>query len=457
MVTFQEMAEFMDPVEPPNTLRELYNMHRWARSEEWISLRAIARRHTSPYREVQRFMFLNTWLMDVSADDPGWGAVLGGLLGGPVGAAGAAAAGDFTGGSKPAVDARAREIGEFIYDTVDIACLAEVWEEEEKDTIVSQWPSDRRPFHKEGDIGRFAKNSDGLLVISRELPIVRDKERHEFTFASGHDAKADKAVIQVRVDVGIEPSLLELYVTHFQAGDRMIQLTQAIETAWFISRTHDPANPAILVGDFNIKAHDERETIDSAELVETYKSMIRRRVPAVHVGELSGDFRRFLDRTLADEPRSLTDYEVLVELLAEVGFNDLWEARNGTSGYTSHMDNSWVAEQICPPHEDGPNLDSHPRIKFCKDISVPADEKRSDEQGSSPPLKFREDDEPKWSDRIDHIFVSQSSEDQSFTVDFTRPRRLRLERDPDAPKFDKIAFMSDHIALETILLITPRR
>jgi hypothetical protein len=100
--------------------------------------------------------------------------------------------------------------------------------------------------------------------------------------------------------------------------------------------------------------------------------------------------------------------------------------RNDTPGYTSDLTQPDLAELICPPNP-------HDR-RFCDD--------------NIPTLS------PNRASRIDYIFVSKPTAYQSFTLDFTRPQRLRLARDINAPGRDEIAFLSDHIGLMTTMLMS---
>lgn len=57
-------------------------------------------------------------------------------------------------------------------------------------------------------------------------------------------------------------------------------------------------------------------------------------------------------------------------------------------------------------------------------------------------------------DRIDYLFVERSTTEHGIMIDFTRPRRCSLSRSPATEDFGELPTMSDHIGLETTLIIT---
>ena len=86
MNSFREISKTMDSVETPTSLLELIDMHRWAPSDI-KSFGSIVSRHASRRQKTQRFLCMNTYLMDVD-----W----------PINQI------------KPAVEFRAKEFGEVI-------------------------------------------------------------------------------------------------------------------------------------------------------------------------------------------------------------------------------------------------------------------------------------------------------------------------------------------------------
>ena len=126
--------------------------------------------------------------------------------------------------------------------------------------------------------------------------------------------------------------------------------------------------------------------------------------------------------------------ELMTGTLNLIDFKDLWKHRNELSsddhkgyGYTNDLIQEGAADQICPVIPGSP-------LSLCEElISAPI-----------------------GAGRIDYMFVSNTAPGQTFTLDFTRPTRFRADRATDAPDFEEIAFMSDHLGLITTLIIAPR-
>lgn len=439
MVTFREMARFLDPVEPATTMRELSGHHRWRPQDEPHSLRAMARRHTGDL--TQRLVALNAYLMDLKGDDADWLATVGAVFGGPIGAASFPAANDFTKGSKPRVQERAVEIGGFLEKCADIALLCEVFTDIEKDRILDQWST--RPHHA-SDLNKFANNASGLLALSRKLSI-EDERYEEYDHEAGKDKRSDKSVMLTTIDVGLGPSKLALYTTHLQAaGEKAVALKQVLELAKFIHETKDHRDVGIVAGDFNIAPEDANSPPPDVDVDGPPYSFRPDEILDVDF-EVPDLLRRAVEETVADGtprgagPSFKPPYQIVSDLFAVLGFEDLWAIRNGSPGYTNGMGmvTKTFRERICPEWGGGrPACDEHldERIGFCDD-------------------NVRSDVWPdgRQAQRIDYIFTSVPSREQSFVVDFTRPRRLRLERAPDAPGREDISFLSDHAGLWTTL------
>lgn len=412
--SFRQIAQFMDSVEPPNSLRRLLEMHRMVDGSNGFA--EVWRRHNHRHLVEQSFLFLNTWLMDVWI-----------FREGP------------DGGKKPAVEDRAQAIGRQLSASTDIALLAEVFEDNVKDNILSAWSAGEP--HVVEDSQRRTGQSSGLVTMSREYSLS-DKEVYRYKFESGSDRLADKGVLLARLDCGFGESQLELYNTHLNAGDDSARKFQVLELVTFIARTHNENNIAIIGGDFNIdglrRVTEEGETRYGEIKYDNNPYFVLSggggRGP--DFSAFDSRFARIINDTLESGiyPGGMSEYEILSELLGTLGFQDLWIQRNDTLGYTSNMDKPGVAQQICSPDPGDEDL--------CNDFLVP-----------STPDDF---DSSHQSSRLDYIFVSRPAAEQTFTVDFTRPRRTRYERRLDAPNRDDIAFLSDHVGLTTTLLVVPR-
>ncbi len=356
-----------------------------------------------------KFICLNAYLMDVDIDD--W-------------------FGNSTRGSKPQVGARANEIGRYVKDHYDLAALCEVWTNAEKGALLRQWPTPPQHSHRitrkiqwnrPREAFRSEKNrtgSSGLLTISQKLQIVGEKfgeYRHETGRA---ERKADKGVLLTTLDTGLGPSRLQLYNTHLQSGNKIVALKQVIELAKFILETRGHQDVAILAGDFNLSANDT-ERFNMNEISDVGFSIPNQIHQAIFYEVSDG-------QVTSVRRENKTAYELLQNILEVIGFRDLWAVRNGSTGYTSGANRPGIMEKVCRPDIQNPN--------YCDDSAVTSTTDSS---------------------RIDYIFVSPAAKNQSFQLEFTRPRRLRLERTDDAPGKHEIAFLSDHIGLETTLLIAP--
>ena len=407
MNSFREISQVMDSVEIPTGLRELINLHRWYSGEE-RSFKAICKRHGNPRKLERSFLCLNTYLMDV------W-------IGGDA--------------KKPAVSDRARAIGKLINQSYDIALLAEVFEDNVKKKILKAWSSDNQPYVVE-DSRRRTGQSSGLVTISQHEQLY-DKLIHEYTFESGSDRLADKSVMLTRLDLGFGDSQLELYNTHLNAGGDSARKFQVLELVSFIERTHNPKNIAILAGDFNINALCE-ERYRNTPLGAFCQDKRYRSNPygTVNRSSINPRFSTHVTQRLSsdDYPEGMSEYDVLIELLNLLHFRDIWPQRNDKPGYTKSMDDISIANLICTPDEND--------AQYCDDSNVPLN-----------PELFSEEKRKKF-ERIDFIFVSDPLDSHTFSLDFARPRRIRAERRADAPKRNKIAFLSDHVGLSTNLILT---
>lgn len=469
--SFRQIATFLDPVETPS-MRELSDNHRWTADENRLSFRNMKRRHMSPQRVDQRFMFLNTFLMDVDADN---------------------IVGDISGGTKPYVEYRSTEIGLELRDReIDVAALAEVWTDDEMWPLLAavsgktvseskdEWRSDSTKPHQinhikdhimsEGGIETLeaiggegpAEGSAGLLTFSTDHEFVTETfEEYQFE-AGSKERKADKGVLMGVIDVGLGPSQLRIYNTHLQAGGHArTRLRQVVQLAAFIHRTKPEQDPALVPGDFNITAplpsteeaggqDDGKSTIPSTE----YGAGVQQGdVSALDGSHLSQYSTRELAAAVEDElniPERVlealthtggdpnapvkpekTEYEILTDLLGALGFRDLWVERNGSRGFTKNVhkndSEAKIGEKICKEATDEKGL--------CEDTYSTSDLEESD--------------------RVDYIFVSEPSPEQSFRMDFTRPRRPRTTRDPRVEGFDDLAWLSDHLGVMTTLRLVP--
>ena len=435
MNNFRDIALKMDNVVPATSLDELLNQHRWKPSQN-KSLRDVVDRHSDSSSKERRFLTLNTYCMDTLF------------------------------ATKPAARDRARELGPVIMRNHHIAQLSELFEDEVKELVIDAWreatgvPRPSVPIIRDGqdqaltlwrkevdrsfpnnpyvveDARSVSTTSSGLVMISQRDALI-GKEIHKFASESGWDQFAAKGVMLTRIDPNIGGSEIEFYSTHLNAagGAMGARKFQIIELVSFIRQTHKKENVAILSGDLNVPAESSISYISNP--YDHFNS-----VPGNNVDvQIPSDLAQFvLDRIHSDDyPDGMTEYQVLSELLRHIGFSDCWLDRNGTPGYTE--DNyerdegniSDIRKQICPADPQNPEL--------CDDFTVPAS---SD--------AFRPGTGSK---RIDYIFISNPSNHHSFNLDFTRPRRTRYLRKPDAPDREKIDMISDHLGISMTLTLSP--
>lgn len=229
--------------------------------------------------------------------------------------------------AKPAYQARATEIGRTLAGRYDVVALCEVWDEAEQRAVLAGW--DGRPAsHTVGPARTripLVGKASGLLTVVDGLPVVRraarafrdrGQRRHDA------DAFANKGVLLTEVDVG-ERGNLEVYSTHLIAGNDFVKrrgdpfgATAAVrqrqvdELAAFVREVHRPTNAALVVGDFNVPAHDPG----------------------------------------AEDPGR--QYERLRRTLDGAGFADVWVEHGRGGGFTHCRDAPLNA--ICGPDPDAP-------------------------------------------------------------------------------------------------------
>ena len=383
MATLGEVARFIDSVTFENfvdttamRLKLLSKFNSTGFSE--VNVEEVKRRFEKGKKV--NFVFLNTFLMDAVTPRS----------------------------KKPATKERSFEIGKFLTgrsigstplvhnQKIDIAAMAEVWKKDVASNILQAWPTTAQPQHTEVNAKKMG-SSNGLMLISQTFPIEEVKiKAFEKATLMGAEVLAEKGVMMVTLNPGIGSSRLQIFVTHMNtdSGPRAdkVRESQIKEIGSFIAsntrmENGNPKDYRILVGDFNMG-------------------------PTV-------------------TPKI---YKKLQDMVETLGMVDLWEKRNGTPGYTSNMDESAVAAQIC-------SLDPKDQ-RFCDDMNVPQN--------------INQFTSKKKGHRIDFMFVSKPSIETSFIVDFSRPRRMRIPRATNAHDYDKIAFVSDHLGLFTNLLISPK-
>jgi hypothetical protein len=336
--SLRDLARFMDPVSPATSLRELGKMYRWAdASPGTLSLKEMGRRQAGAKGVRIRLLFYNTYLL------PGfqvaYGAAAGAIAAGPLGAL-IGLGTDLLGwtrkriGEKPAREKRATEIGIALQQLgYDLIALCEVFEHDDRVRILKGLAKPVQPWNLAVGPGKSASRpgaSSGLFTISPAF-VLQGTRTHTYRVRGSRARDADwwaaKGVLRTVVPLGSGLGMIELYSTHLFAGGGLagdpperekarVQERQLDELMAFYRRTHEPPNIAVVLGDFNIPAHEP-------------------------------------DR-----------YRGLVDRLRQEGLEDIWASRNGTWGETSELDgeeNGHYGELICPLDGDQRCIDEPAR------------------------------------------------------------------------------------------------
>jgi endonuclease/exonuclease/phosphatase family metal-dependent hydrolase len=408
--SFRAVSERLDTVHPARTLRELYVQHRGI--GPGVGFRDIIRRHQESEISAVHFLFLNTFLMDIAID-----------------------VFDLTRASKPRTDERAGEIGEYLAPRWGLICLAEVWRTNVMEKVLAGWSEIPDHAHritkymigdKPRDIRKKNAGSTGLLTVSSQIPIS-DWGYEIYDNESGRDKIAGKGVLRTQLSP-IPGRTFQLYSTHLQAGNTIVALKQLMQLASYVLRTRSLTEPGLIVGDFNIDAFNE-ESFRTQNVIEgsrdAHPTVIRAVVETVENGSFTG-------LTVSEK----TGYRILADVMAAIGFYDLWSARNGTPGYTSGILNRWSSQLVCPsdPIDSG----------LCDDEVLPYYDL----------ARRKSDVEEKMPKRIDFVFASEPRAADRLRLTFTRPRRPRHERPSDAPGFEDIKFLSDHLGISTQIILS---
>jgi hypothetical protein len=204
-------------------------------------------------------------------------------------------------GAKPALEQRAKEIGEELVKpgqlashikNYEIVSLNEVWFDEALKTIKSKTPGYRH-IPGPSKTGSKALKGCGLLQLVKNRNVtetgylVFSNRGDEFRDA---DYWASKGILLSRIDVGV--GTIDLYSTHLYSGDGLLDFpelglgklsenekgryrnAQLDEFVEFFRKTHITSNVAIFCGDFNIVA-ENRDLISKMNSINLEDCAIR--------------------------------------------------------------------------------------------------------------------------------------------------------------------------------------
>jgi endonuclease/exonuclease/phosphatase family metal-dependent hydrolase len=177
----------------------------------------------------------------------------------------------------PHVSERAPLVGAAIAGRFDVVALAEVFEQSEQETVAEAWPEAKMTV---GPMRRAIKpTGSGLctLVDPAVVEVVDVARRHYRTGGDLRDSDtfASKGVLFTRLRLG-EGIELDLFSTHLIAGGELLpirghddtvrhhvgRMSQLGELLAFVAAERNPANPALIVGDFNVPVHDPEPRLD---------------------------------------------------------------------------------------------------------------------------------------------------------------------------------------------------
>jgi len=226
----------------------------------------------------------------------------------------------------PKVVDRAPLVGAAVAGRFDVVAMAEVFEASEQTAVAAAWPDAELVV---GPRRRGIKpTGSGLatLVDPSTVTVTKVARLHYRTGGDLRDSDtfASKGALltRLRLAEGLE---LDLVSTHLIAGGDLLpipghddtvrhhagRISQVSELLDFVRNERDPANPVLLVGDFNVPVHDPEPKL----------------------------------------PDPAARYQELAERLAAAGFRDLWLEHGVGPGHTC----TFSTPADLPPDPDEPD------------------------------------------------------------------------------------------------------
>lgn len=452
--TMRQTFRIIDANNPPTSLRQAYQRLGFpiggglTRITEPISLRQITRRTVAPNVVSLRFLSYNTYLLPGLQipfgqwidDTVGWDALswfginLGGALLAKLGLislpglalttilknAGYSPSKiiqKITGkdlntvvsiGGKPALEARASEMGSVLSD-YDVCCLCEVFTDDARNRISNgltqgNWSKVMGPDRS----GAWTLAGSGLYFLLKNWRINRVEEK-EFSNQGDRgkdsDAWSKKGILFNAIDFGLGE--LEIFQTHLYYGGGIplmpepsseerinVQRAQLAELRDFYRKHHRPENVAIVTGDFNLSGSNIRQyaeirrCIDSMNLQDVWAWDVYKHQPS------GGLTCRFTDGDISAWQRDFREQ----------------------------------CDQLTQPNCQGR------RCQYCVDrLPIP---RSRDGVG-----------------RYDFVFIERPTPVHRYNLEISRVLRRPFPRQAST---DGESFLSDHLGLELMLMVSPR-
>lgn len=298
----------------------------------------------------------------------------------------------------PAVRDRAGKIGAAVADRFDIVAFSEAFEAPDRQVLLDAWGSadltsavgPGRSLRK-GPLG-FA--SSGLFSVVRGYRVTR-RAMHQYKVRGSYlhdaDALANKGVLLIEVDLGPDHGRVEVFSTHLMFGTGLLGGPKALD-------------------------RQRRHHLRMAQLDELIAFVEREHRPG-NALFVVGDFN-----VPAVDPKfplgATAQYDALTAKLGVLGVSDLWVTHGSGDGFTCSAPTDDFAEQ--QDSEDGAVL-----------IDTMVDPGRN----PAAVVDRRE--------RIDYVFADLSH--PGLVVNDIR--RYGFVRHGDAPARDRLARLSDHLAV----------
>jgi hypothetical protein len=247
---------------------------------------------------------------------------------------------------KPALKPRADEIGDTLRsEGYDLVALCETWNADLRDRLLSHWQLPTSSGHlAKGEPEGEAFLGDGLLFGSVDGRIV-EVQRHGYhtrgidrwpgqvlDMLADDELWAQKAVLLTRVNAGV--GVIDIYLTHLYYGTglagstvaeyfphiappsngerKQVRAAQLKELSAFIKATHNPANVAIVCGDFNIDANGKDPDYSGLDALQQFieSNKLQDRWTSPHGGfdgPTGGDFSKICASPQPGDPRFCLD------------------------------------------------------------------------------------------------------------------------------------------------------